>query len=92
MVHDYMEISSKLEINLNPQAQGFISFAIHLETLTMDIEANHFNGYVQVGHVQVSAPETYEALPLNDTLHGGKNPSYLVLIFFQLLTYPSLQL
>lgn len=47
----------------------------------MDVEANHLNGYIQVGHFQVSAPETYEALPLNDTLHGGKNSYYLVLIF-----------
>lgn len=40
----------------------------------MDTEANHVN-------VQVSAPETWEALPFNNTLHGGK-PLLLTLNLF----------
>lgn len=68
MVHDYTEISWHLDISLNPEARGFISFANHLEALTVDIEANHVN-------VQVSAPETWEALPFNNSLQGGKNPA-----------------
>ena len=74
MVHDYTEISWHLDISLNPEAWGFISLANHLEALTVDVEANHVN-------VQVSAPETWEALPFNNTLHGGKT-LLLILNFF----------